>query len=165
MTKAKSIALGGMLAATAIVVMCLGGMIPLATFVCPILCILILQIVTQLTSKRVGWAWYGCVSILCALMAPDKEAAAVFVCLGYYPLIKPLLEKLPLNVLWKLAYFNISIFAMYRALIGLLGMSYLAAEYFQMGGVMLAILMLMGNTCFFLLDLLLSRTKHLIKKR
>ena len=36
---AFAVALGGMLAALAVVIMCLGGLIPVATFVCPMLCL------------------------------------------------------------------------------------------------------------------------------
>lgn len=165
MNNAKSVALGGMLAAASVVVMCLGGLIPLATYVCPTICILACQVVVLLTSKRVGWAWYGCVSILCALLAPDKEAAAVFVCLGYYPLIKPCLEKLPLSILWKLLFFNGAVLAMYGILIYLFGMAYLAAEYAEMGIVVLGVLLVLGNATFFLLDVLLTRASKLTKKR
>ena len=75
---AKDIALGGMLAAVAIVIMCLGGMIPLATFICPMICCLMLKMVHKMCGKRIAWAWYGAVAILSVLMGPDKEAAAVF---------------------------------------------------------------------------------------
>ena len=165
MKSAKSVALGGMLAAVAVVIMCLGGLIPFATFVCPTICILVLQMVRSFTTNRIALAWYGAVSILCVLLAPDKEAAAVFVCLGYYPLLKPLFEKWPLSVLWKLLLFNGAILAMYAALIHLFGMAYLQQEYTEMGGVMLAVMLVLGNITFFLLDRLLSKFSMLIKKR
>ena len=165
MKTTKNVALGGMLAATALVIMCLGGLIPFATFVCPALCILILQMVLQFTNRRIGGAWYGAVSILCILLAPDKEAAAVFVCLGYYPLVKPTFEKWPLSFLWKLVLFNSVILVMYWALIHLFGMTYLQSEYTEMGNIMLAILLALGNVTFLLLDKLLTRVSYLIKKR
>ena len=45
---AKKIALSGMLAALAMVIMCMGGLIPVATYVCPMLCCVILQMVAKL---------------------------------------------------------------------------------------------------------------------
>ena len=43
-------ALGGMLTATAVVIMCLGSIIPVNTYFCPVLCILITRVVgTQKT--------------------------------------------------------------------------------------------------------------------
>ena len=46
---AKNMALGGVMAALALVVMCLGGMIPLATYVCPMFCAVLLMVVLKLT--------------------------------------------------------------------------------------------------------------------
>jgi hypothetical protein len=165
MKSAKNVALGGMLAATALVIMSLGGLIPFATFVCPTICILILQLVLKLTTKRIAFAWYSAVSILCTLLAPDKEAAAVFVCLGYYPLLKPILEKWPLPIVWKLLLFNGAILLMYSALIHLFGMTYLQQEYTEMGSIMLIVLLALGNITFWLLDILLARFAIIIKKR
>ena len=93
-TPASKIAFGGIFAALALVIMNLGSLIPVATYVCPMLCMLILALVTGMCGNRIGWAWYGAVAILSVLMAPDKEAAAVFVFLGYYPIIKPRFDRL-----------------------------------------------------------------------
>ena len=118
---ASQVALGGVLAALALVIQCLGGLIPLATFLCPMLCMLLLAVVCKRCSGRVAWAWYGAVALLSVLMGPDKEAAAVFVFLGYYPILKPKMDKLPVKWLWKLLYFNGVILAMYGILIYLFG--------------------------------------------
>ena len=40
--EARLIAFGGMMAALAVVIMCLGGLIPVATFTVPVICMLIL---------------------------------------------------------------------------------------------------------------------------
>ena len=154
---AKEIAIGGMLAALAVVIMCLGSLIPSATFVCPMMCCLILQIVKKLCGERMAWAWYGAVSILSLLMGPDKEAAAVFAFLGYYPIIKPKFDTSRLKWVWKLLYFNVVILAMYWLLINLFGMAQLAAEWEELGTVMTAVMLLFGNVTFFLLDQVLSR--------
>lgn len=153
----KSTAIGGVMAALAVVIMCLGGMIPFATFVCPMFCMLMLQLVASLCGQRIGWAWYASVAILSMLLGPDKEAAAVFVFLGYYPLLKPKLEKLPLVWLWKAVLFNTAIGLMYCVLIHLFGMVELAEEYQQMGTIMLLVTLILGNVTFFLLDRVLSR--------
>lgn len=148
-------ALGGMMAALAVVVMCMGGLIPVATFVCPMLCMLLLVMVKARCGSRIGWAWYGAVSILSLLMGPDKEAAAVFVFLGYYPLIKPWVDKLPAKWLWKLIYFNVVILAMYWLLLNLFGMAELMAEFEEMGLIVTLMTLAMGNVTFVMLDRLL----------
>ena len=161
---ARNMALGGVMAALAIVVMCLGGMIPLATYVCPMFCAVLLTVVLSIAGKRVAWAWYGAVSILAVLMGPDKEAAAVFVFLGYYPIIKPWLDRRKLSVIWKLAAFNAAIFVMYSFLIHVLGLAELTEEFAEMGTVLAIITLVLGNATLFVLDRLLTvltmRRKH-----
>ena len=154
---AKEIALGGVLAGLAIIIMCLGGMIPLATFVCPMLCCLMVKLVSRLCGNRIAWAWYGAVALLSVLMGPDKEAAAVFVFLGFYPIIKPNMDKLPLKWLWKLLYFNIVILIMYAMLIHLFGLAEVAEEYADLGLIMTIVTLAMGNITFVMLDILLGR--------
>ena len=124
----RKIALGGMMAALAVVIMSLGGLIPIATFVCPMLCMLLLAFVSRMCGNRIGWAWYGAVAILSLLLGPDKEAAAVFVFLGFYPIIKPRMDRMKLSRLWKLLLFNVLILAMYALLIHMFGLEQIAAE-------------------------------------
>ena len=164
-TNAREIALGGVFAALAIVLMCLGGLIPIATFVCPMICMLMLQLIYRLCGKRIGWAWYGCVAILSVLLGPDKEAAAVFVFLGYYPLIKPKMDRIKPRWLWKAVYFNSVVLLLYQILIRLFGMDQLAAEYRELGAVLTVVMLAIGNLCFFLLDRVLDRFGRRRKRR
>lgn len=150
------IALGGVLAALAVVIMSMGTLIPVATYVCPMISAVLLQVVLKTCGKRIAWAWYGAVAILSLLLAPDKEAAAVFVALGYYPILKPRLDRLKGKWLWKGLLFNSVILAMYWLLLHLFGMDQLAAEFAEMGTVMTAVMLVLGNVTFFLLDRLLT---------
>lgn len=154
---AKQIALGGVLAALAVVIMSFGGLIPIATYVSPMLCMLMLRLVCLICGRRIGWAWYGAVAILGLLLSADKEAAAVFAFLGYYPIIKPRLDKLRFSMLWKLLLFNSAMVLMYWLLMAVFGMAALAEEFRDMGAVLLALTLVLGNVTFLLLDRILSR--------
>ena len=149
------------MAALALVIMCLGGMIPLATYVCPMFCVVLLMVVLKLTGKRMAWAWYAAVSILSLLLGPDKEAAAVFVFLGYYPILKPWLDQRKLSFLWKFVLFNAAILVMYGVLIYVFGLAELAAEFEELGKVMTAVTLALGNATLFMMDALLT----LLQKR
>ena len=149
-------ALGGILAALAVVIMSMGTMIPAATYVCPMLCCLLLQMVWRTCGNRVAWAWYGAVALLGLLMAPDKEAAAVFGALGYYPIIKPKLDRKKCALMWKLILFNGVTVCLYWALMHLFGFAQIAAEFAQIGTLMTLVTLLLGNITFFLLDRLLG---------
>ena len=160
---AKEIALGGMMAALAVVLMSLGGMIPLSTFICPMLCILMLQFVLETCGSRISWAWYGAVAFLSMLFGPDKEAVAVFIFLGYYPMLKQKLDKMLLDRLLKAIYFNASILLMYWLLMNLLGMTEIMQEFEELGVAMTVFTLILGNVTFFMLDVVLSRF-HLRRK-
>lgn len=145
------------MAALAVVIMCLGGMIPIATFVCPIMCMMLLSFVLKMCGRRIGWAWYGAVAILSILLGPDKEAAAIFGFLGFYPIVKPKLDRVKLGFVLKLLVFNAAILLMYWVLIQLFGMAQVAADYEALGAAMTAVMLVLGNVTFLLLDKALTR--------
>ncbi len=155
--QSKQMALSGILAALAVVIMSMGTLIPVATYVCPMLCITLLKLVLSICGQRTAWAWYGAVAILSLLLAPDKEAAGVFLFLGYYPIVKPSLDKKKLPWLWKGLLFNGSALILYWLLMHLFGMEQILEEFSDLGWAMTAVLLVLGNVTFFLLDVLLGR--------
>ena len=163
--KTKIVALGGMLAAVAVVTMCMGGLVPIATYICPLLCCVLQYIVLALCGKRIAWTWYIVVSLLSVLLGPDKEAAAVFVVLGYYPMLKPIFEKWPLSWLWKLLLFNGAVAILYMFIMRLLGLADIMDEFAGFGVFGLAAMLVLGNVTFFLLDKLLSIVQVKWRKR
>ena len=151
----RKIALGGILAAVAVVIMCLGGLIPVATYVCPMLCCLTAFVVFCFCGRRIAWAWFGAVSILSLLFGPDKEAAVIFLFLGYYPLIKDKMMRMKFSVVIKFCFFNVAIIVAYWVLSNLLGFDQIVRENAEFGIAGIAILLVLGNLTFFLLDRLL----------
>lgn len=154
--QAAPIALGGIFASLAVVIMCFGGMIPAATFLCPMLCMLLLSVVIKRCSSRIGWAWYGAVAILSLLLSADKEAAAVFVFLGYYPILKPKMDKMRLKWLWKLILFNAAILLLYTLLLHVFGVAQVIEDFAELGTVMTVVTLVLGNITFLMLDKLLA---------
>ena len=162
-TPAAKIAFGGIMAALALVIMNFLGVIPIATFICPMLCMMILTLVLRFCGKRIGWAWYGAVAILSVILAPDKEAAAIFVFMGYYPMLKPGIDKLKFGMLLKFLLFNSVTLLMYWLLIHLFGLSEIAREYNELGLAMTVVTLLMGNLMFYMLDGILGRLAVITK--
>lgn len=148
--------MGGVLAALAVVIMGMGTLIPVATYVCPMLCALLLQVVLKNCGVRIAWAWYGAVMLLSLLLAPDKEAAAVFAFLGYYPIVKPRLDRLKGKWLWKGLLFNTAALSAYWVLMHIFGLEQIGEEFREMGMGLCLILLVLGNVTFFLLDRLLG---------
>lgn len=162
---ASGIALAGVTAALAVVVMCLGTLIPVATFVCPMIVLLTLEQVRRSCGSRLAWAWYGAVAVLSLLLAPDKEAAVLLAVLGYYPMVKPRLDRLPLKVLWKLLLFNASVALVYGLLLRLMGLEEAVQELAGPEAAVTAVTLVLGNITFFGLDLLLGRNFSLIRRK
>ena len=165
LTPAGSAALGGVMAALTVAVMGLGGMIPIATYVCPVFAMMILQIILKICGKKTAWAWYGTVAILCLLISPDKEAAFFFLFLGYYPILKPWFDSKKWNVFLKLFYFNAVIILLYWLLLSVIGMTSLREEFAVIGRFMEIILLVLGNVTFLLLDFVLGRRPCRRKQR
>ena len=161
----KNMAMGGVFAALAVVIMNLGGLIPVATYVCPAICMVILSFVHMACGTKIAWTWYAAVSILSLLMSPDKEAAAVFAFLGHYPILKPRLERMKGKWLWKLAIFNGSMVLLYSILIRIMGITEITGESEELAGVMLIILLVLGNVTFLVLDRLLTILQTRLRRK
>lgn len=154
--EARKIALGGLLAAIAVVVMCLVGVIPVATFICPVLCIFLCDLVLWLCGGRIAWAWYVAVAALSLLLGPDKEAASIFAAMGAYPIIKPVIERTRARFPLKLLLFNLTAFILYGLMIYVLGVPQITNEYCEFGLAGLITMLVLGNVTFFLVDRLLT---------
>lgn len=113
MKSSVKVAFCGVLAALSTVVMFLTGVIPTATIALPALagCFLI-PVVAEL-GKRWGLGVYLVCAALSFLLAPDREAALIYVLFfGYYPVLLPVLGRIRSKALcWaaKLAVFNAAV--------------------------------------------------------
>ena len=165
---AYAVALCGLLAAAAVTVMALGTILPVGTFCCPALAGLLLVPVLDLYGSGLALAWYGAVGILSLLLAPDREAALIFLFLGYYPVLKPYFRRIQPKILRipaKLLLFNAAIALLYSLLLFVIGMASVQAEFAAASHAMLAVILFLGNLTFFLYDILLDRMTLLWQKR
>ena len=165
--RTAQLALAAVLCALAVTVMMLGGLIPAATFCCPMLAgFLTIPILCECGAGMALCAW-AAISILSCLLGPDKEAAAIYLFLGWYPVLRPKLEKLrqPLRFLLKLLIFNCAVFAVYSLLLFVLGLESLRADFSDMGKIMLLVTLVLGNGIFILFDFVLPRLELLYRCR
>ena len=156
---ARQIALGGIFAALAVVILLLGGMIQVGTYVAPMLAALPLVILLAELPRSLCLGWYCIVALLGVLLCPDKETAFVFVFLGWYPLAKPALDRLPKlsGLLCKLLLFDAATAALYALLILVFRLDALVQEAQETGMILLIAILLLGNLSFILFDLVLGR--------
>ena len=165
--KSRDMALCGCLCALAVVIMSLGTLIPMATYCCPVLASFVLLPVMLVCGKKLSWVLYGAIAILSVLLAPDKEAAAIFVALGYYPIVKPWFDakKRLLRVLGKALLFNLSAVGVCAVLLFVLQMDALRQEFSAMNAALLVSLLAGGNLVFWMDDLLLARLLPLVRQK
>ena len=157
--KSRDMALCGMLCALAVAIMAMGTLIPAATYCCPLLASMTILPVLILCGEKTSWVFFAASAILSLLLAPDKEAAAIFLAVGYYPIVKPKFERKPRGACWvgKFLLFNISILAAYALLLFVFKLDALLEEFSAMSAILLAGLLLGGNFIFWLDDRLLGK--------
>ena len=148
----------GMAAGLSMVIMLLGGVIPIATYAVPMLCGLLLLPILLEFGEKAAWATFFAVSALALVLDFDKEAAFFYLFMGYYPIVKWKLDKVkrkPLRIILKLLLFTASITAMY-ALLALLFPALDALRDFRELGVALTVLFVAAFVfCMMLYDRLL----------
>ena len=156
----REVAFCGVMAAMGSVLLLLGSLIPGATYCAPILGMLPLIPVISEFGQRPAFGVYAVTAALAALLIPDKELAGVYVFLGYYPALRPTLNRLRcrlVRMLCKLAVFNVSMAVLYFLLLYLMGLKELQAEFATYSRFLLLGLAVCGNFSFVLLDIAMER--------
>ncbi len=167
--RTRAVAMGGVFSALALVIMLAGGYIPVGTFAAPIfagLCIVPIGI-------DIGPKWailsYVAVAVLAALLVPDLELVLFFVVLlGYYPQLQPRFLRLRSKILRtaaKLLLFNLSVTAVYSAMLFLFTSPALQTELAGRVPLFWAFLLLLANLTFVLYDILLDKFRILYALR
>lgn len=162
--KVKKLALCGILCALGVVVMLLGGVIPVAVYTCPALAAMLLVFVDCECGTKYTLTAYAAIAVLSVLLVADKETAAVFVFLGYYPAVKKFFDRVRptvLRVFFKLLLFNVAAVSLYAVLIFVFNMTALVEEFKTTGTLLLVATLALGNITFVLLDFCLSRLRIL----
>lgn len=167
--KSYKTALSGVLSALALAVMFLGGIIPFATYVSPVLASLCVLVVFAEQGLRQSLIMYAAVSVLSVLLSPDKEAALIFtVFFGYYPVIRSRIEVLrskTVKLLLKLLIFNAAVIGLYCVIILLFPIPSVVSDFEGMSAAIIAVLVIGGNLTFLLYDKMISRVQILYYSR
>lgn len=153
------VSLGGVVGALGLVLMLLTSIIPFGTYAFPAFAgIFLICIVIEL---GYGWAFlvYFVTAVMSMLLVADKEAALMYALfLGYYPIIKGLIEKTKHKVVQfvlKLSIFNLCMVAVFYVSIFVLAVP---KDSFNLFGVYLPwIFLILGNFVFIIYDYCVSR--------
>lgn len=162
------LALSGMLAALAAALLCLGGVVPLATYAAPVLASAALVVAREECRGAYAWGCWLVSAALALLLSADKEAALLYAALGYYPLLKPRLDALRPRLLSlgaKLLLCVAAVGAMYALLLFVFQLQAVVEEFAAASAAILWTTCLLGVAVFFAYDLALERLTLLYKRR
>ena len=152
------VAFSGMAVGLSVVLMMMGGLLPVAVYIIPLLCGLVLLPISVEFGKATAWATFAATAILSMMLDFDKEAAFFYLFIGYYPIIKWQLDKIrrkPLRIAVKLALFTVSIIVMYLLLSLLFPMAQFMQEFHEMGTLLLIGMLVVYDISMLLYDRLL----------
>lgn len=146
----------GMAAALCVALMLLGAVFPVAMFIAPAAASFLIATVCVECGKKMALTAYGAVSLLGLLFVPDKEVALLFtVLLGYYPLLKPRLDRIRSAVLrggCKLLLCNAAVLGMYSLLLVFFPAGEVSQELRATALALTAATLAIGNVAFLLYD-------------
>ena len=153
-----TVAFCGMAAGLSMVIMLLGGVIPVATYAVPMLCGLLLLPILLEFGETAAWATFFAVSALALILDFDKEAAFFYLFTGYYPIVKWKLDRIKnkgLRFLVKVLLFTVSIVVMYALLALLFPVLDVLRDFQEMGVIMSVLFVIAYVFCMLLYDRLL----------
>jgi hypothetical protein len=163
--KSRQMALCGLLTALAVVFMVLASVIGVGTFAGPLLAMIALLPLLEEYGSKTALAAYAAAAILGFLIAPELELSLVFAAFGWYPVLRPKLNRLtsrPVRLLIKVVICVAVILMLYGVLLDLLGMT---ADLANAAPLLNLFLLILGVFTFLLMDLALERATFLWRKK
>ncbi len=158
MKLSTKVAFSGVMAALSMVLLFLGGVVPVATIALPATagCLLIPVVV------EVGLSWsfgvYSVCGVLSLLLVPDREAALIYLLFfGYYPALYAVLGRVKnkaLRYLAKLAIFNAAV--MLEVLLSVYVLGVPLESFFTFGPITPVVLLVLADIVFLLYDFALD---------
>ena len=160
MKQTKALALGGITAALALVILLIGGAIGIGAYAAPMLAGLLLLPAGRLLGAKMHALLWLAVSLLAFILVPDAETSLMFLApFGCYPIVRPWLCRLPglLGLGTKLLFFNVVTVSLQLLLMLVLVPGALNAW--------LLLLLLLGNAVFLLYDRVLPIAEQYLVRR
>ncbi len=128
---AYRLSLSALMAALGAVIMLSSNLIPILSYAAPMLASLALLPVLCEFGKKYAWMTWGITALLALLLCSDREAAFFYLFLGYYPILKPAIDRLPgkaLRLIVKLAVFAVAFLILFVLLTFVMGLEDMKSE-------------------------------------
>ena len=153
------VSLSGIVGALSLVLMLLTFVVPFGTFAFPAFAGMLLVCIVVELGFRWAFLVYFVVSVLSVLLLADKEAALYYITfLGFYPIVKGLIEKsknMVFQYIIKFSVFNLCMILCFYISVFILS---IPKESFEIFGVYLPwVFLLLGNFAFVIYDICVTR--------
>lgn len=162
-SKAKQMALCGIMTALAVIILLVGGLIPIGTYAAPVFASLLLIPISIEMGAKIALLAYAAIALIAILLVPDQELVCFFIFLfGYYPILQPHISKLShKSIRWicKILIMNIATIGVYCILLFLIASPPLLEEFQTSPKWMWGCLLLAANVMFILYDLLIDKVR------
>ncbi|MBE6752413.1 MAG: hypothetical protein E7556_07795 [Ruminococcaceae bacterium] len=156
MKKTRYTTISGMVSALSVVIMLLTNIMPSMMYVIPIITGAIVFAVDEIIGKKWALGVFFVTSFISFILLTDKEAALNYTLFfGYYPLLKPLYEKLPKALSWgvKVLTFNVALTAIGLIVTFIFKLSFLDED---MGKFTIPIFAVLFNVVFVMYDIMFT---------
>lgn len=163
-TLCRRTAVCGLCAGLCVALMAVGSAFGVLTYVCPMLAAVPVCLVRRAWGARPALCLWAAAGLLGLMLVPDREMAALFLGLvGWYPAVKPALDRLPPlpGLLARLLCFGGALLAVYAVLLALMGLEALGLGGFREN----LLLWLVGVGTLLLYDLALNRLVPRLERR
>lgn len=155
MKQTKAIAFCGMMTAVGVVLLLLGGVLGIGTYAAPMLVGLLLLPVGRGWGRKYHALVWLAVGLLSLFLVSDVEESLMFLCFfGWYPILRPELQRLPKVLSWVLKFL---IFNAVTISLELLVMLVLVPE--ALDAPFLLLLLALGNLVFLVYDLAIPKVE------
>lgn len=125
------LSLSALMAALGTVLMLSSNLIPVLTYVAPMLASLTLIPILTEFGKKYAWMTWVVTAGLALLLCADREAAFFYLFIGWYPILKPKLDRIPsrpVRILSKLALFTAVFVLLFLLLTFVMGLEDMKSE-------------------------------------
>lgn len=156
-----------MAAALSLTLMFAGSLFSVFAYAIPMFLGIVIFMINKTFGKGYAFYVFLAVSVLSMLFVPDKETALMYALFfGYYPIVKPLIEKIKVKVLpflLKLLLFNFSVFIIELLCVKVFGIPFFDDGVFSKS--VLIIFTAAMNLCFVIYERFLKNFKIIYEKK
>ncbi|MBE6747825.1 MAG: hypothetical protein E7557_01175 [Ruminococcaceae bacterium] len=163
MKKTRYTTISGMVSALSVVIMLLTNIMPSMMYVIPIITGAIVFAVHEIIGKKWALGVFFVTSFISFILLTDKEAALNYTLFfGYYPLLKPIYEKLPKVLSWgvKVLTFNAALVVIGLTVTFIFKLPFLDEDF---GGFTIPAFAILFNLVFVMYDIMFTVFKTRLK--